>query len=135
MGATTALACIINGLYTHPSVYRRVAYPLIRRPDDEERDGRHARMHPNPKQHGKGQPGGDTLDDPRTVFVRGLDPAVTDGILSSHFSTIGPVSHAFTVKKRGSSTLNLDHHKGFGFVECAGEGDAVRAVQEMHGTR
>ena len=92
-------------------------------------------MHPDSKQHGKGQPGGDTLDDPRTVFVRGLDPAVTDGILSSHFSTIGPVSHAFTVKKRGSSTLNLDHHKGFGFVQFALEGDAVRAVQEMHGTR
>ena len=77
-----------------------------------------------------------TAQDARTVFVRGLDAAVTDEILSSTFSAIGPVKHAFLVKKRGPpGGINLNHHKGFGFVQFALEEDAVRAVQEMHGTR
>lgn len=81
-------------------------------------------------------PNASSESDPRTVFVRSLDPSVTDTVLSTHFSSIGPVTHAFTVKKRGaSSALNRDQHKGFGFVQFALEEDAVRAVQEMHGTR
>lgn len=75
--------------------------------------------------------------DSRTVFVRGLDAAVTDDILSSTFSAIGPVKHAFLVKKRAApGAIQLTtHHKGFGFVQFALEEDAVRAVYEMNGTR
>jgi nucleolar protein 4 len=69
--------------------------------------------------------------DARTIFVRGLDVTVNDDLLSETFSSVGPVKHAFTVKKKGST----GHHKGFGFVQFALEEDAVRAVQEMHGTR
>ena len=78
-----------------------------------------------------------TAQDARTVFVRGLDAAVTDEILSSTFSAIGPVKHAFLVKKRAApGAIQLStHHKGFGFVQFALEEDAVRAVHEMHGTR
>ena len=78
-----------------------------------------------------------TAQDARTVFVRGLDAAVTDDILSSTFSAIGPVKHAFLVKKRAApGAIQLTtHHKGFGFVQFALEEDAVRAVQEMNGTR
>lgn len=73
-------------------------------------------------------------DDKRTVFVRGLDISVDDDLLTETFSSIGPVKHGFTVKKKGDG-VSLDKHKGFGFVQFALEEDAVRAVQELNGTK
>ena len=70
-------------------------------------------------------------EDKRTVFVRGLAFSVGDDELTEAFSAIGPVKHAFTVKKKDSQTK----HKGFGFVQFALEEDAVRAIQELGGTR
>lgn len=70
-------------------------------------------------------------EDKRTVFVRGLAFSVGDDELTEAFSAIGPVKHAFTVKKKESQTK----HKGFGFVQFALEEDAVRAIQELGGTR
>ena len=69
-------------------------------------------------------------EDKRTVFVRGLSFAVGDEQLEEVFSSIGPVKHAFLVKKKESGK-----HKGFGFVQFALEEDAVRAVQELDGTK
>jgi nucleolar protein 4 len=74
-------------------------------------------------------------DDPRTVFVRGLDVSVGDEQLIEAFSSIGPVKHAFTVKRKDGSGHQSQHHKGFGFVQFALEDDAVRSVHELHGTR
>lgn len=68
--------------------------------------------------------------DRRTVFVRGLAPTVDDDQLADTFSSIGPVKHAFLVKDRSTGK-----HKGFGFVQFALEEDAVRAAQEMNGTK
>lgn len=69
-------------------------------------------------------------EDRRTVFVRGLSHAVGDEQLSEAFSAIGPVKHAFLVKRKGN-----EKHKGFGFVQFALEEDAQRAAQELHGTK
>lgn len=69
-------------------------------------------------------------EDKRTVFVRGLSFAVGDEQLEEVFSSIGPVKHAFLVKKKESGK-----HKGFGFVQFALEEDAVRAIQELNGTK
>ena len=74
-------------------------------------------------------------DDPRTVFVRGLDVSVGDEQLLEAFSSIGPVKHAFTVKRRDGSGHQSQNHKGFGFVQFALEEDAIRSVHELHGTR
>lgn len=73
-------------------------------------------------------------EDKRTVFVRGLDVAVDDELLTETFSSIGPVKHGFTVKKKTNSGSE-GKHKGFGFVQFALEEDAIRAVQELNGTR
>ncbi len=88
-----------------------------------------------------GHPGMQSIDetdkkeeDKRTVFVRGLDVSVDDDLLTETFSSIGPVKHGFTVKKKVDG-VSLDKHKGFGFVQFALEEDAVRAVQELNGTK
>ena len=73
-------------------------------------------------------------EDRRTVFVRGLDVSVDDDVLIETCSSIGPVKHGFTVKKKVDGVRG-DKHKGFGFVQFALEEDAVRAVQELHGTK
>lgn len=73
-------------------------------------------------------------EDRRTVFVRGIDVSVDDDLLTETFSSIGPVKHGFTVKKKVDG-VSLDKHKGFGFVQFALEEDAVRAVQELNGTK
>lgn len=67
--------------------------------------------------------------DPRTIFIRGISFSVDDAQLTEHFSSIGPVRHAFLVK-----TKDGQKHKGYGFVHYALEDDAERAIEELHGT-
>jgi nucleolar protein 4 len=66
---------------------------------------------------------GDKKADPRTVFVRGIAPDVTDQELSERFSGLGPVRSAFLARPPGGGA-----HRGFGFVVFATKEDAVRAA-------
>lgn len=66
--------------------------------------------------------------DPRTVFVRGIDASVTDEALQEFFSEIGPVKKAFLVKRGKDGP-----HRGFGFVQFAIQDDAARAAADLHG--
>ena len=67
-------------------------------------------------------------NDPRTVFVRGIDASVTNEQLQEFFSEVGPVKNAFLVR-RGK----YGPHRGFGFVQFAVQEDAERAAAEVPG--
>ena len=78
--------------------------------------------------HRKGNDGGTVSTDIRTIFVRGVDPSIDEGMLMEKFSAIGPVKRAFLIRKGKS-----EKHKGYGFVQYALQEDAERSVQEMNG--
>lgn len=67
--------------------------------------------------------------DPRTVFVRGVDNSIDDAKLQECFDKVGPVKKAFLVRKGKDGP-----HRGFGFVQFAVQEDAVRAAAELNGT-
>jgi peptidyl-prolyl isomerase E (cyclophilin E) len=64
----------------------------------------------------------------RTLYVGGLDGAVTDHILRAAFVPFGELKDV---------SVPLDHaagtNRGFGFVEFEDEGDAAEAVDNMDG--
>ena len=72
----------------------------------------------------------DAKKDDRTVFVRGVGFDVGEAALSELFQEVGPVRHAFLVKR---GTGEGAKHKGFGFVQFALKEDAERAAKELHG--
>jgi nucleolar protein 4 len=66
--------------------------------------------------------------DPRSVFVRGIDASVTNEQLQELFSEIGPVKNAFLVRRGKDGP-----HRGFGFVQFAVQESAAQAVAQLHG--
>lgn len=70
----------------------------------------------------------DKKQDPRTVFVRGIDASVDDTQLQEFFAEVGPVKNAFLVRRGKAGP-----HRGFGFVQFAVQEDAVRAAADLHG--
>lgn len=72
---------------------------------------------------------GDRKADPRTVFVRGVDASMSDAQLQELFGEVGPVKHAFLVRKGGKDGA----HRGFGFVQFAVTEDAERAAADLNG--
>ena len=64
----------------------------------------------------------------RNVFVKNLVGEVDDDRLRKEFEKFGTIT---------SATVTRDAHsrsRGFGFVAFANPEDALRAIQEMHGT-
>eukprot|EP00177_Eucheuma_denticulatum_P008707 GFKZ01015825.1.p1 GENE.GFKZ01015825.1~~GFKZ01015825.1.p1 ORF type:complete len:897 (+),score=199.75 GFKZ01015825.1:183-2873(+) len=66
---------------------------------------------------------------PTTVFVRNLSPQTTNGDLSAHFSSIGPLRRALIVTDEATGLC-----KGFGFVHFALAEDATAALSKLNGS-
>ena len=62
------------------------------------------------------------------VFIKDIDPAISDAELHHAFSQFGPVTSAVIMRKKEDSSSSL----GFGFVNYADHESAQRAVESMH---
>lgn len=63
------------------------------------------------------------------VFVKDIDPAISDDELSLKFSEFGAVTSAVIMRREDGSSL------GFGFANFSDHDSAVRAVDQLHGTK
>jgi polyadenylate-binding protein len=60
------------------------------------------------------------------VYVKDIDPSVTDADFEALFSAFGPVTSPLVVRKEGQPSY-------YGFVNFANHEDASKAVESLHG--
>jgi len=67
------------------------------------------------------------------VFVKDIDPAISDKELEEKFAAFGPVTSCVIASSENTSPSGETTPSKFGFVNFENHEDAVKAVQALHG--